>query len=324
MKLVADTIEISGNLVLAGDTGIAIQGNGDTTVSKSGTGYTVSTPTISGSGGTTVVKNALTNEYTISSTNTDTNTWGGSTNLYFNAYGSDTRTWPYGDGGSSDATAGGNRKPSYAIKFDCQSDEWSDSGDTVNGGGGSRNGRFIGSFNFTSFRSGNYPFFDFKIKDEAERSNSDNQYASGRIHCKAVHQDSDERLKYDIKDIENAVEIIMKVGIKTFKWTKTSNNAEIGVIAQQLLSTNNTLLKSFVEGNEENTYCVNYNLLHCLSIKALQETITDLNDYKKIQENIIEVKTKKIQEIENELKAEKEKTAKLEADISAIKSHLGI
>ena len=66
ITLSADEIEISGNLILGGDSGITIYGGGDTTVSKTNNVYTISTPTIKGDGDTTVSLNNN-NEYIIAS-----------------------------------------------------------------------------------------------------------------------------------------------------------------------------------------------------------------------------------------------------------------
>jgi len=280
MKLVADTIEISGNLVLAGDTGITIQGGSNTTVSQTGTDYTISSTSTSmtiaegTNGATTVVKDALTNEYTISST--DTNTWGGGSDLTFN-YGLHT------DGSSEE---NGGTKNSCHIIFKCWASNWDDG----QGGG--------------------------------ERSIIMQGRRDGNSHCLCISSSvsgfgyrtvSDERYKHNKLLLENGIETINK--LKVFQYDKTTelidpkytynikknSFREIGIIAQDLEKTNDSLLNQCVSVpyNKKDSYYVNNNSVFYIAIKAIQE-------------------------LTSELKAEKEKTAKLEADISAIKSHLGI
>ena len=327
MKLTADSIVIDGDLVLAGDTGITIQGNGDTTVSKSGTEYTVSTPTITGSGDTTVSKSG--NNYTISSS-------------------SSSMTIAEGTNGATTVTRSGTQ---YTIT---STDTTSNQASLIWLGYQGR-GALQGSWSSDPVPSdhlrnnGVYPSQPyinecycpirggFSWSGMGNRDDYDNHFrgwqygidseASFELRMNdSVQTSSDKRLKKNIKSITNGLEIIRKVNPCSFLKCKrlpheTKNpNPEyhefIGYIAQEIMAIPeiNKLYHVITPLSKFNSHHLDNITLWQLDPAQINvytmAGIKELDSIVQNQQKIIETQNTKI--------------AKLEADISAIKSHLGI
>lgn len=94
---------------------------------------------------------------------------------------------------------------------------------------------------------------------------------SGIYSKVAVNVSSDERLKENIKDIDEkqCVEFINGLGVKSFNY-RGDDKDKIGVIAQQLIATDEDFSKYFVEQGEDGYYGVTTSDLVFPLIKAVQ------------------------------------------------------
>ena len=306
MKLVADEIEISGNLVLAGNTGITLTGSGDTTVSKSGTEYTVSTPTITGSGDTTVSKSG--NNYTISSS-------------------SSSMTITEGTNGATTVTRSGTQ---YTItSTDTTSNQASiinisNHGPSVRSDGGLNEAYCPIRGNLSWSGGAGSDDFDNQFRAWQYGTNTDATYEL-RLNG-SMATSSDIRLKKNIKSIINGLEIIRKVNPCSFlkcknlpHETKNPNpkyDEFVGYIAQEIkeipeLNKLYNITTPLASANSHNLDNITLWQLEPAQINVYAMAgIKELDSIVQNQQKIIETQNTKI--------------AKLEADITAIKSHLGI
>ena len=119
------------------------------------------------------------------------------------------------------------------------------------------------------------------------------------VQYNSIEQTSDQRLKHDIIDISNGLEIINQLNPKFYKKTKNlnaidnSNNfkepyiLEAGLIAQEIFQIND-LSYTVLQGTQTTPFYLNYNniFVYALSaIKQLNEKINYLEEKINILEN---------------------------------------
>ena len=116
-------------------------------------------------------------------------------------------------------------------------------------------------------------------------SNSGDITASGNVTAY-----SDERLKENVKQIENAIDIVEKLRGVTFDWKATGENS-YGVIAQEVQSVLPELVvetsKNSIEGEEiENILSVDYGKLTSVLIEAIKEQQKLIEDLQNEMKNL--------------------------------------
>ena len=122
-----------------------------------------------------------------------------------------------------------------------------------------------------------------------------NLYADLYINGAIVQtQTSDGRLKHDIQSCEiNAIDRIMQIKHRMFKWNKDNKEEQIGYIAQELEEIDpNYVIKNpqYDEEGEIIDYLYQVNILPILSTctKAIQELKEENDKYKNLIEQIAE------------------------------------
>ena len=114
-------------------------------------------------------------------------------------------------------------------------------------------------------------------------------HVHGKIKHQGVVEDSDERLKENIKPLESQLNNIKQLKPSKFDWkdqTKSCYTDDVGFIAQEIRN----ILPILVTGDESegDMLSVNYSKLTPILVKAIQE-----------QQEIIESLTKRIEDLEN-------------------------
>lgn len=105
-------------------------------------------------------------------------------------------------------------------------------------------------------------------------------FTAGTINCSYlnatfdVNSNSDEVLKKNIQTVQNPLDTVQRLRGVTFDWKET-NNASIGVIAQEL----ETVLPQLVKDGEHKA--VNYNGLIGVLIEAIKELSSEVEELKK-------------------------------------------
>lgn len=115
---------------------------------------------------------------------------------------------------------------------------------------------------------------------------STGMYSDGFVSARGVDSSSDERLKTDIRPLENALQYVLGTKYRSFRW-KEDGKPCIGVIAQEELGREHGYL---VEKHREH-YSYNYAATTALIGAALQE-----------EDRKVEALKKKIAELENEVR----------------------
>jgi len=163
-------------------------------------------------------------------------------------------------------------------------------------------------FNSTStYSSGNTNYFSFAKSDDQQARITMDGNAQIAVAWLDSNDPSNRRIKYDIKDYENATAVIDKIKIKSFMkyQLKNFNNDNegkmlpfkdrlgeakysIGVIAQEIADIPE--LAFMVEGSFEDTinpaYIHNYIPIISLLVKSNQEQQEEINTLKTEMENI--------------------------------------
>ena len=99
-------------------------------------------------------------------------------------------------------------------------------------------------------------------------------YIGGRLSCYDIFSNdrgiawSDRRVKKDIKPIDNALEYILSLRPVSYK-LKDEEGIHYGLVAQEILSGGDPF--GIVHTMENGYYCVNYEALHGVITKAIQE-----------------------------------------------------
>jgi hypothetical protein len=93
----------------------------------------------------------------------------------------------------------------------------------------------------------------------------------GVITCTDLNSTSDQNLKYDIRKVENSIDILNEINGVQFKW-KSNDKSSLGVIAQEL----EKVLPELVSQGE--TKSVNYNGLIGVLIEAVKTQQTQINE----------------------------------------------
>jgi hypothetical protein len=93
----------------------------------------------------------------------------------------------------------------------------------------------------------------------------------GVITCTDLNSTSDQNLKYDIRKVENSIDILNEINGVQFKW-KSNDKSSLGVIAQEL----EKVLPELVSSGE--TKSVNYNGLIGVLIEAVKTQQTQINE----------------------------------------------
>jgi hypothetical protein len=105
-------------------------------------------------------------------------------------------------------------------------------------------------------------------------------YDEGHIHCMSVSTSSDQRLKTDIEDIHNPIEIVKALNGKTFNWKNRSNERgkNYGFIAQEI----EYLLPSVVKKDNDSfgKLSVNYDSIVPILTEAVKVLIKEIDDLK--------------------------------------------
>ncbi len=103
--------------------------------------------------------------------------------------------------------------------------------------------------------------------------------SSGITVTGSVSTTSDERLKKDIKIVENALDIVDKLNGVSFKYLEDENQS-MGVVAQNIKEHLPDLVETY-QGEDDNEYLsVNYNGLTSVLIEAIKELRQEINTLK--------------------------------------------
>lgn len=94
----------------------------------------------------------------------------------------------------------------------------------------------------------------------------------------STHQNSDRRLKTNIKNLELGLDIIKQLQPKSYIWKK-NNKFDFGVIAQDVLEIPS--IKSLVTTRKCGLYSMNYVALIPILVKAIQDVDTKINRFSK-------------------------------------------
>ena len=150
----------------------------------------------------------------------------------------------------------------------------------------------------------NQPLFLIKINYSLQDTNvlyvsGSGITASGRINVVSVSQNSDARLKHDVKSIGSQLETIKKLAAHQFKWNKDERE-DIGFIAQEVMEYYPSIVCQNVVNNEM-IYSLDYSKFAVLLWKGLQETV-----------EIIETQKEEINELKQTVQTQKEELVELE------------
>jgi hypothetical protein len=99
---------------------------------------------------------------------------------------------------------------------------------------------------------------------------------AGDIQAVGFYYSSDERLKDNIKPIENALEKIKKINGVTFTWKK-DDKADLGVVAQNV----ETVVPELVMADKEGMKSVKYGNITALLIEAVKAQQVEIEELKK-------------------------------------------
>jgi hypothetical protein len=97
----------------------------------------------------------------------------------------------------------------------------------------------------------------------------------GDIVAFSTFATSDERLKYNIKPIENSIDKVSSLNPVSFVWS-TNNQSDFGLIAQEV----EKIYPEFVKENMSGFKTIKYNSLIALLIKSVQDLKAELDDLK--------------------------------------------
>ena len=89
-----------------------------------------------------------------------------------------------------------------------------------------------------------------------------------------IHQNSDSRLKTNVKNLEIGLDIINKIQPKSYNWKK-NNKFDFGVIAQDILEI--PQIKNLISTRDCGLYSMNYVALIPILIKSIQQLDTKIN-----------------------------------------------
>jgi len=96
-----------------------------------------------------------------------------------------------------------------------------------------------------------------------------NVYIDGIMNCPSVNETSDIRLKSNINDLTNGLDVIRKIKPKLYdKKCGSGHIKESGVIAQDILEIDEL---NYLVSEHKGMYGLNYNSLHMYSLLAIQE-----------------------------------------------------
>tara|TARA_B100000927_G_scaffold285811_1_gene276384 strand:+ start:302 stop:1336 length:1035 start_codon:yes stop_codon:yes gene_type:complete len=140
-------------------------------------------------------------------------------------------------------------------------------------------------------------------------SSSDSMDSDASIYAAAWFSGSDRRLKENITPIENTLEVINKLNILQYDKYNSMNikesakKREIGIIAQEVENLNEPLLTRCltIPEREKDLYYVDYDSLHSIAIKSLQELNQEYKQYKETVFKKIEMLENKLNILENNL-----------------------
>jgi hypothetical protein len=120
-----------------------------------------------------------------------------------------------------------------------------------------------------------------KVRDIREKGNLNyesprvNRYDSRSRNIIAGTIPSDERLKENLNNLENALGIIMALNIYNFDW-KGTNVEDIGLIAQEV----EKVFPQAVKTLENGVKVIDYNKFIALIIKAIKEIKEEIDNLK--------------------------------------------
>lgn len=153
------------------------------------------------------------------------------------------------------------------------------------------------------FNSYDIPYFNDNYSENYESSNfsvenwthiNSNLQVNGDIRAKEFIQYSDFRLKTNIEELTDAMDIILSLNAKKFQWKKDSNASDgqiggkraIGLIAQEVRK----VLPNIVD--EHNGYLsVSYSQIIPILVEALKQHIIEMKEFKKgIEQQVIDLR----------------------------------
>ncbi len=136
----------------------------------------------------------------------------------------------------------------------------------------------------------------------------------GRIKTAGITESSDERLKKDIKSLENALSQVLKLRGVSYKWIKSEsskpdNRTQIGFIAQEL----EKVIPELVDTDDDGYMSVQYSHLVPLLVASIQELVLNLNE-KEID----------INDLKSELSNQKKGLETLDTQLKVLYQKLGL
>ncbi len=146
--------------------------------------------------------------------------------------------------------------------------------------------------------SGTSRFYGGTIFYNNVNMDGNNINSGGNFYANAYYYTSDEKLKSDIKLLENSLEKITLIDGVEFKWVD-DNETQIGVVAQNIEEVFPEVVKVDDETNKKSVQYANLIAPIIEAVKELDEKNKEMEDRLREQEEVIKRLTERIERLEN-------------------------